>query len=130
VGDIIKVSKNEFFPADGLVLATSEPSGVCYIETKNLDGETNLKQKNVHKDIYSYYVPREKIDRILVEKVVVLEYERPNPYLYKFNGKASLQTSQTISIDANNFVLRGCSLRNTKWCYMMISYTGRQFNFQ
>jgi hypothetical protein len=30
-------------PADIIVLATSDPDGNCYLETKNLDGETNLK---------------------------------------------------------------------------------------
>jgi phospholipid-transporting ATPase len=43
VGTLIKVEKNEFFPCDVLIVNTSEPKGVCYIETKNLDGETNLK---------------------------------------------------------------------------------------
>lgn len=47
VGDLIRVEKNDFFPCDVLLINTSEPKGVCYIETKNLDGETNLKQKNV-----------------------------------------------------------------------------------
>jgi len=42
-------------------LNTSEPNGVCYIETKNLDGETNLKQKNAHKDVLKAFSKNEDI---------------------------------------------------------------------
>lgn len=69
VGTIIKVYEDEYFPADFLVLRTSDPKGVywvifnkilkglgmCFIETKNLDGETNLKHKFVHKDLINFY---------------------------------------------------------------------------
>ena len=50
-GDILKVKQGEYFAADMTILQTSEPKGVCYIETKNLDGETNLKNKMAHKDV-------------------------------------------------------------------------------
>lgn len=47
VGDFVRLSCNEIIPADMLLLYSSDPRGVCYIETVNLDGETNLKQKQV-----------------------------------------------------------------------------------
>ena len=50
-GDIIKVSRGEFIPADMLQLYTSNDRPECYIETKNLDGETNLKTKNINETI-------------------------------------------------------------------------------
>ncbi|KAK8265734.1 hypothetical protein V6Z12_D12G197600 [Gossypium hirsutum] len=45
VGDIVKVEKDEFFPTDLILLASSYEDAVCYVETMNLDGETNLKLK-------------------------------------------------------------------------------------
>ncbi|RVX08687.1 putative phospholipid-transporting ATPase 8 [Vitis vinifera] len=46
VGDIVKVDKDEFFPADLFLLSSSYEDGICYVETMNLDGETNLKLKH------------------------------------------------------------------------------------
>ena len=51
VGDIVRLKENEFIPADMVLLRTSDEKGECYIETKSLDGETNLKLKKTNKEL-------------------------------------------------------------------------------
>lgn len=45
VGDFIHLSCNEIIPADVVLVKSSDHQGICHIETCNLDGETNLKQR-------------------------------------------------------------------------------------
>lgn len=54
VGMILKIKQDEFFPSDLVLLNSSAPKGSCYIETKNLDGETNLKHKQGLKDLVEF----------------------------------------------------------------------------
>lgn len=83
VGDVVKIFRDEFFPADLLVLGTSEKKNICFIETKNLDGETNLKNKKAHKDLENVI---SEDPRQLAKHRGMFTYEKPNPYLYTFTG--------------------------------------------
>ncbi len=49
MGNIVRIRENEYFPADIILLRSSDAKGICSVETKNLDGETNLKHKTVPK---------------------------------------------------------------------------------
>lgn len=58
-GQIVKVDDEGFIPADLVLLRSSDPKGGLFIETKNLDGETNLKNKNVDKKMNSMFANSE-----------------------------------------------------------------------
>lgn len=45
VGDIVRIKGGRPIPADIVLINSSKPDGSCYIETSNIDGETDLKGK-------------------------------------------------------------------------------------
>lgn len=53
MGDFVQLQCNETVPADILLLHTSDQKGICHLETSNLDGETNLKQRQVVKGFFN-----------------------------------------------------------------------------
>ena len=122
VGSIVKVRENEFFPCDMLILNSSIPKGICYVETKNLDGETNLKHKQAPKQFLKLAKSEEEIRTVF--NGCLIECEQPNEYLYKFNGNITLKGDEVLPLDAEMFLLRGSSLRNTAWVYGVAVYTG------
>ncbi|KAJ7220788.1 phospholipid-transporting ATPase 1 [Mycena pura] len=132
VGDMVLLRDNDQVPADIIVLATSDPDGNCYLETKNLDGETNLKASTA--SCTSEDVQRARF---------ILESEPPSQNLYLYNGVLRFRDySSCLSPEAdevavqntpedraepvgiNELLLRGCSLRNTAWVVGLVVFTG------
>lgn len=121
VGQIVKVFNEQFFPADLVILKSSGPKGVCYVETKNLDGETNLKHKMTEKWLNHNVTSEQSLN--LMQGV--LTCEAPNDQIYKFEGTYQVSNyNKTIPLGIENLLLRGSSLRNTEWIYGLIVYAG------
>jgi P-type E1-E2 ATPase len=51
IGDVVFVENDQMFPADLVLLATSNSEGQCFINTSSMDGEKNLKKRHVPKDL-------------------------------------------------------------------------------
>ncbi|XP_039146537.1 phospholipid-transporting ATPase 3 isoform X1 [Dioscorea cayenensis subsp. rotundata] len=120
VGDLVRIKQDGFFPADVLFLASSNPDGVCYIETANLDGETNLKIRKALERTWDYLLP-EKAAEFKGE----IQCEQPNNSLYTFTGNLIIE-NQTLPLSPNQILLRGCSLRNTEYIVGTVLFTGHE----
>lgn len=122
VGQIIRIKKNEFIPADLVILHSSNPKGACYVETKNLDGETNLKMKATEKEIYGHFKEESDLHKLDGE----VQCELPNEQIYKFEGNITYKSGQDgkTSLGVENMLWRGCSLKNTAYIYGLTVFTG------
>lgn len=124
VGDIVRVKEDSFFPADLVVLNSTAPEGMFYVETKNLDGETNLKLKNVARDLVEPFADDAVYGRL---PGTVVNVEVPNNRIYKFDGNMALGfrvQATSIPLSNDNVALRGMSLRNTEHVTGVVVYTG------
>ncbi len=131
VGDYIRVRANEEVPADVIVVSTSDVEGNCYIETKNLDGESNLKNKTALK---CGGLGNVKHANDLGSTKFWVECDPPNGSLYTFKGTvhyehyddhgALVNGDEREAVTADQLLLRGSTLRNTKWVIGLVIYTG------
>ncbi|XP_022055094.1 phospholipid-transporting ATPase IA isoform X2 [Acanthochromis polyacanthus] len=119
VGEVVRAANGDHLPADLVILSSSEPQGMCYIETSNLDGETNLKIRQglqMTADI-------KEIDS-LMRLSGRMECESPNRHLYEFVGNIRLDGHSTVPLGPDQILLRGAQLRNTQWVHGVVVYTG------
>ncbi|KAJ1913080.1 aminophospholipid translocase [Mycoemilia scoparia] len=139
VGDILRINNKEAIPADLVILSSSEPEGLCYIETSNLDGETNLKVKQARP---------ETANLLTAQSVAALrghiKSETPNDSLYTYQGtfvaESGLQSEDSngkgglspiagrkeFPLDPTQVLLRGAILRNTDWVFTAVVFTGHE----
>ncbi|XP_036304480.1 phospholipid-transporting ATPase IF isoform X7 [Pipistrellus kuhlii] len=124
VGDIVRVAKDEIFPADLVLLSSDRPDGSCHVTTASLDGETNLK---THVTVPETAVLRTvaKLDTL----VAVIECQQPEADLYRFMGRMIItqQMEEIVRpLGPESLLLRGARLKNTKEIFGVAVYTGME----
>ncbi|PHJ23489.1 proton atpase [Cystoisospora suis] len=82
-GDVVKVTAGEYFPADLVLLNCSHEFGICSVETKNVDGESNVKSKFAIPQVLQYFRNDQEAGTTKIEVIC----EPPNDDLTKFTGK-------------------------------------------
>ncbi|KAJ1380382.1 P-type ATPase [Sesbania bispinosa] len=118
VGEIIKIKANETIPCDIVLLSTSDPTGVAYVQTINLDGESNLKTRYAKQETGSKVPEKERINGLI-------KCEKPNRNIYGFQANMEID-GKKLSLGSSNIVLRGCELKNTSWALGVAVYCGRE----
>uniref|UniRef100_A0A4W6DPE3 Phospholipid-transporting ATPase n=1 Tax=Lates calcarifer TaxID=8187 RepID=A0A4W6DPE3_LATCA len=119
VGDIVKVTNGQHLPADMVIVSSSEPQAMCYTETSNLDGETNLKIRQGLSLTAGFQTLED-----LMALSGRLECEGPNRHLYDFTGTLRLENQNPAPLGPDQVLLRGAQLRNTQWVVGIVVYTG------
>lgn len=129
-GDIIKMTGKTSVPVDLLLILTSlhADGNQCYVETANIDGETNLKLREAPAALAPMLnggIPT----RELFEGVV--EAEAPNKNIHNFIGRLCLKSiPDPIALSADNILLRSSLFSNTEWAYGIAVYTGQETKIQ
>jgi len=127
VGDIVRVTRDQPFPADICLLSTGGEQGSCSIETANLDGETNLKVKKSARETYTIQ-SQDGQDFPQKLPTCLLESCPPSKLLEKWTATLKWlepgKSNEPVPLGIDQLVLRGCILRNTKWIVGVVVYTG------
>ncbi|KAM8939292.1 phospholipid-transporting ATPase IK [Pelodytes ibericus] len=119
VGDIIRLQKEDVVSADLFLLYSSEPNSLCYVETADIDGETNLKFRQALMVTHKGLCTTESL-AAFNGKVTC---EEANSNMHTFIGTLEWN-SEKYSLDNDHILLRGCRIRNTETCYGLVIYAG------
>ena len=121
VGDFVKVKDGGFFPADLVILSSTLPKGMCYIETASLDGETNLKVRSAISQTSNLTDEKQ-----LAGFVGKIKCEDPNRHIYTFNGNIEIkdESNGVFPLSPSVILLRGAKLMNTGHIFGVVVYTG------
>ncbi|MQM06558.1 hypothetical protein Taro_039382 [Colocasia esculenta] len=117
-GEVVKIYADETIPCDVVLLGTSDPSGIAYIQTMNLDGESNLKTRYARQETASVIAKEEVLSALI-------RCEQPNRNIYEFTANMEFN-GQKFPLGQSNIVLRGCQLKNTDWVIGVVVYAGQE----
>ena len=128
VGQIIKILKDEVVPADIIVLESMDNKHQCYLDNSSING--NFDMFKIKKACNDTHAPSMKVMKFVeyVKNIKgILKYEEPNSNMNSFNGRLKLESFPRASnISLENFVTRGATIKNVRYIYGLVVYTGME----
>ncbi|XP_063946679.1 phospholipid-transporting ATPase 2 isoform X2 [Daucus carota subsp. sativus] len=124
VGNLVWLRENDEVPCDLVLIGTSEPQGLCHIETSALDGETDLKTRVIASACAG-------IELELLHKIKgVIECPPPDKDIRRFDANMRLfppfLDNDVCPLTIKNTILQSCYLRNTEWVCGVAIYAGNE----
>jgi len=141
VGSIVRVSTTNsdtspMIPADLTLLASSTKTGTAFLETANLDGESNLKLRESPAETHHLLTTFQEgaahgaLNKANVRKLALkVVCNPPDAFLYDFHARMEIE-GQEIPLGGGHLLQRSTKLRNTKWVVGVAVYTGRETKIQ
>jgi len=118
-GDILRIPSNIENPADILVITSSEPREICFINEVNLNGETALKQRKSIPKFSGFSVSND----IATLQGSHIKIPWPTNDLRSLDGTIFYQNEEH-SFSMKNCALRGTYISHTGWVIGIALYTG------
>ena len=139
VGEIILIKEGENVPCDIILIDSNLNDGLCYVETSNLDGEKNLKNKLCNILTYGLFCEKnhvkfEKIftsNKIIKKNILIsgfVQCDLPNVDLNKIDGNITININNKeifFPLTINQTLLKGSIIKNSGWVIGIALYTGR-----
>ena len=109
VGDLVKIYKEGKFPVDMMLMVTPNSDGLVFVDTSNLDGETNLKDKAAS-------IPK-LTDKETISLHGKIFCDAPNHLLDEWDAELVCpKLKKNYICDVKNLLLRDTILKNTDYC--------------
>ncbi|PON34844.1 P-type ATPase, subfamily IV [Parasponia andersonii] len=131
VGNLVWLRENDEVPCDLVLIGTSDPQGMGYVETAALDGETDLKTRVIPSACTGIDLELlHKIKASLRPRIFgVIECPVPDKDITRFDANLRLFPpfidNDLCPLTIKNTILQSCYLRNTEWACGVAVYTGK-----
>jgi phospholipid-transporting ATPase len=117
-GDIVRVEEGDEVPADLLLVHAADNKDVVFVSTMNLDGETNLKDREIPQ-----YFTTQTLKQVQ-EMSGHVECDEPNANLDQWEGRFEGDDQEPQIASIKNLLLRGVTLKNVEYAYGICLYVG------